>query len=89
MIRVILPEPPYDGTHNPYVVALDNWKRWCGGRGLTYLPGGSSRDSLNPGEWCVKSYDPNRTTGHWLGGRHVCFHDDDVAHAMLFKLTWV
>ena len=91
MIVIPLPEPKFDGSSNPYVAALSEWKDWCKGRGLTYMPAGSTRMSLERGQWCVKSYNPHGADlgSRWLEGRHICFHDEDVAHAMLFKLTWV
>lgn len=88
MIRVRIPEPSRDwDSVNPFVVALAAWKDWAEQLGLVHLRGGSEIDSLEPGQWCIKTYDRSRTQP-MLGGRWVCFHESDRTKAMMFKLAW-
>ena len=80
MIKINLPEPK-----SAYVETLGDWQAFCHNIGLTYLPGGSERSSLNPGEWMVQSYS---RPGGFFGGRRICFHESDRTKAIIFKLAW-
>lgn len=88
MIRIHMNEPSYPDwpTPNPYVEALDAWKAWGKALGLTYVPSGSERLTLDPGEWCVQSY--NRGSGHKFQGRNVCFNEENRLQAIIFMLVW-
>jgi hypothetical protein len=85
------------GSGNPYVTALGHWKDWCKAQGLTYLSAGSEIESIEPGQWCIKSYSraakvlSEAAGNHWYvryPRRVVCFHEQDHKIAVLFKLRW-
>lgn len=87
MLRVHVKEPSSEwGDHNPYMIALETWQAWGRDMGLTWLPGGSERQTIEPGQWFIKSYD--RANRSFRDGRNLCFHEDDRALAIIFKLTW-
>lgn len=88
MIRVQVAEPGSEwDSINPFVYALEAWKEWASFLGLQHRCNGSEITELQPGQWCVKTYD--RSMRHpRLPGRQVCFHESDRAKAMMFKLAW-
>jgi hypothetical protein len=88
MIRVYVkePSPPEWPAVNAFVTALAAWKDWGEALGLTHMPGGSERSSLERRQWCIQSY--SRRAERMFPGRYVCFHEDDRVYALIFKLTW-
>ena len=88
MIRIQVAEPgsEWDST-SPFIRALEAWKEWASFLGLQHCCNSSEITELQPGQWCVKSYDRTRSPPRFPG-RQVCFHESDRAKAMLFKLTW-
>lgn len=75
-------------SNNTYVDNLSELSEYLEGLGLTYLKNGSSRTSLEPGQWMIQSYTPSGLpdAGLW-GHRLICFHESNKKEAMLVKLT--
>lgn len=55
--------------------------------GMTYLPSGSQRNTIEPGQWFVQTYDV--TGGGVWQERRICFHPLDRINAIRFTLEWL
>lgn len=91
MIRIKIKEPRFEdwGDHNPYMAALEAWHFWGSNLGLTWLPAGSHRTTIEPGTWFIQTYNPADRTSRFADGRFICFHESDRRLAIMFKLAWV
>lgn len=76
-------------SYNRYLYVLDGMKDYFKDYGLEYKMAGSTIKSLEPGQWCIQAYQPNNNGVVALKTRRLCFHEDDVSVAVLFKLRWL
>lgn len=89
MIIIDVKEPAMRLSANAYYDVLCEWQDWAEGFGLQHLKGGSERNSLEPGQWMVQSYNFVGGQRKSMNYRRVCFHDSDRVAAIMFKLEWI